>query len=486
MRRLLIIISSITGLAGCSAGQDYMPPELSFLTSNYQNQANQEIDRTTSIEDTTKAWWLSIDDPILHSLIEKGLSDNLDLEAAMARIEQARAKLGLAESDFLPRMDAAGNFTTNELSREGIQGANPFIVRSYEMYQTQANASWELDIFGRISLGRDYAQADLNTSRMKYHAASISLASKIGQEYALYRAIQQQLTINQQRGDTQRRALELNHSRFTAGISPETDVTQAQALLSETEAALPELEFQLAQSGYRLDILTAQPPGSTMILVAQSAIPEAPAAPYAGVPSDLLRKRPDILAAEAELHMANAAVGLNEAEYLPKFSLIGRVGLEALKNNDLFVSDARFLTAGPSVTWRLLEFWRIDDEIAQAKGRYKEVLAQYKHTVLQALAEVETALTRYEKKRETLKRQEDNVTAQQRNLDLLQEQYKQGIITFLNVSDAERAMQNALDSQALAKRDALNAYILLTESLGGYIPELEQSQDQMLAVKPLI
>ncbi len=198
--------------------------------------------------------------------------------------------------------------------------------------------------------------------------------------------------INKQRTKTQKRSYDLNVTRFKAGIAPEVDASQAQALLATTKAVLPSLEFQLAESAYRLAILTGQVPGTIEELFDVQDIPEVPEMPASGLPSDLLQNRPDIMAAEMALKSANTRVGIAEAEYFPKFSLIGTVGFETLKDNSLFNADARFLSLGPSFQWRVLEFWRIDDEISEAKGQRREALANYKKSVLNALGDVETSL----------------------------------------------------------------------------------------------
>lgn len=465
MKKLFFFLIGLYFLVGCSIHSPYVRPELSFLKEHYQNASDEK-----SCQQNGDSWWLRIDDLILHDLIAAGLEGNLDLQSARVRIQKACAELGIAEANLLPRIDLLGSSTANGQSREGIQGNNPALLRSHNMHRIKSTLSWELDLFGRIRQGQALFQAQLHAATLDFYATQVSLASQIAEEYFLYRTLEKRAAIACARKETQERLYYLNQSRFEAGIAPQIEATEARALLAETEAVLPNLLFQITESVYRLDILTGQSPGTWQEKIPSSiAMPPVPSLPEVGIPLDLLRRRPDVLAAEERLIAAHIQIGITRTEYLPKLQLTGTCGVEALKSENLLTSNARFFSIGPSLSWRLLEFWRIDREIQGAQSGVKEALIHYKRIVLNACAEVETALLRYQKCIETLRRERDHLQAETDHLNLLREQYRLGLLPFLNVAYAERRLQSTENQLVLAEQAALGSYILLNKSLGGQL-----------------
>ncbi|MFC3908941.1 efflux transporter outer membrane subunit [Legionella dresdenensis] len=458
----LLLLSSFLG--GCMVGPNYLRPKFNFVHNRYVNSHA----RTVSVPKPDKPWWFAIHDQTLDQLIKLSLANNPDLEVAAARIEQARARLQYANARFLPEGSTTATALTNQTSLQGLQGLNPFVLRTYGQNQIELDSSWEIDLFGRLRRQRQSAFANLDKAVLDRLANEVSLAAEVAHEYALYRTLQQRIIINQKTAASQQRSWYLNKVRYEAGIAAETDATQAKALLTETNALLPDLQFQLSQSAIRLDILAGQAPGTLEAQLKKAAgVPMVPAIPNPGVPSELLRLRPDILSAEQQLISATADIGANEAEYYPKFTLMGDIGVQALAQRSLLVRDAVYFYAGPSLSWRVLDYWRIDAQVKEARGAQHEALANYKSVILNALGEVETNLVRYQQRYRAVQRYRVNQDTQQRNLDLVREQYRRGLLPFINVVAAERQLYSAQEELVIAKQNFLDSYISLSEALGG-------------------
>lgn len=466
MRKLLgfSICCSTLMLTACMVGPNYQKPFLHFINSRYQHTQV----KTPAPVRVEKPWWFALHDHTLNKIIHCALRNNVDLEAAAARITQARARLYHSQADFFPSGNVGGSYTTNYVPLNGLQGLFPGIPRHYDQNELDFNVSWEVDLFGRLRRRNQVAYHNMQQTVLTRLGTEVSLAAEIAREYVRLRSLERRIAINRNITGMLQRSYKLNQSRYRAGIDSGTTVTQANALLLSTKALLPNLVFQRQESAYRLDILAGLAPGALGALLKRDhGIPRTPAIPNPGVPSDVLRLRPDVISAEQSLIAATAEIGVQQAEFYPKFTLVADGGLQALTSNPLFAAESFFLTAGPSVTWRLLDFWRIDAAVNEARGVQQERLAEYKSAVLKALNEVQTSLVRYQQNQLSLLDYQNNMKAQVRNLKLVREQYLRGLSPFLDVVTAEREVYLASESLIIARQSTVDAFIQMSEAIGG-------------------
>ncbi|WBY08028.1 efflux transporter outer membrane subunit [Sphingomonas sp. 7/4-4] len=343
-------------------------------------------------------WWRSFDDPLLASLVERALAQNLDLQQARARVGQARAGLRHANADLLPAGQVSGQASESWQSLETPQGriasALPGFEREAQSYELNLGASWELDLFGGKDAARDAARADWQASAAAAVAARLAVAAQTADTYVAIRSLQARLDVARGQQQVQQRLVDLVALQFRKGVAAELQLRQAEGALAQVKAGVPELEQGLEIAMNALDILLGVQPGSTRPeLAAAAPIPVPPAVSSAGGPPALLRRRPDIIAAERTLAASNARIGVAMAEYYPKFSLGGLLGTATMGVSGLFGGNATQASGVLGLRWRLFDFGRIDAEIAAARGRNTEALAAYRLAVLRASEDVENAFS---------------------------------------------------------------------------------------------
>lgn len=449
-------------LQSCTVGPEYQKPGMPFMLEKYATlgPVNKSVKRF---------WWEEFKDPVLNEIISIALQQNIDLEIAKARILAACARHGYAKADFLPSPTLQASFAHVNFSEESFaQYFLPLLPETINQNQLNMNLSWEIDLFGGLRRKNQMNYANLNAQILDKTAKEVSLAAEIAKAYVNYRAIEKKIAINKETTGLLSRLVRLNQYRFDAGIDPGTNVSQARALLTQTQANLPGLELMLKESEYKLETLTALPPGALAPLLRKShALPKLPKLPNPGVPSDLLRLRPDVLSAEHSLVAANANVGANQAELFPKFNLLATGGFMALTHNPLLTTNSLFLAALPMFSWRILDFWRIDALIKEAQGKKQEKLWMYRNTVLQAIHEVQFNLIKYEKHKETVHYYLENLKAQRTNQKLVYERFDKGLFSFINVIEAKRQLYVAEETLINAQENSILAYIDLSKSLGG-------------------
>jgi NodT family efflux transporter outer membrane factor (OMF) lipoprotein len=460
-RLALLLTLAVSGCA--TVGPSYTPVDPGLPLVHARSTAGDSI-RSPHLDQ----WWRLFNDPVLNTLVDRALSQNLDLAAADVRIQQSRASFRGARANQLPSAQGSGFANSQQDSREAAP--NPSIVsgESYKLYGGQLDASWELDLFGGLRRARRAASRDLDAAVANRAATQVSLVAEIADTYVRLGALQERLRLAQATVKTQKDAVSLAETRFSAGLVSELDVAQAEALLADFRAVEPGLKTDIQDRRNQLAVLVGVLPGDLdSLLTTVGSIPKTPAIPGIGVPSDLLRRRPDIIEAERRVSGASDRIGEQMAEYYPKVSLLGTLGLQSRDLSSLTSGGAGLYSVGPSVQWRLLDFARIDAEVLRAKGVKQERITLYRATILTAMQEVDTGLMRLRGSLEEQEARARSKEAQNRAYDIVLDQYARGLTEFLPVLDAQRRVNDASDALILARETRATAAIALFKALGG-------------------
>lgn len=470
MRNLLAIALIIS--AGCTVGPDYQRPATTMPAAYGAASATT---RPVSLAQ----WWTTFDDPTLSALIEEAIKSNQDLKIAESRVREARALRTIAGAARWPTLDATGSYSRNRRSENisgfaggsgptGSTGGFSFGDRDEDFYQAGFDASWELDIFGGVRRSTEAASADLAASEENRRDVLVTLLSEVARNYIELRGLQRQRRVALANLQTQRETLELSQSRFGAGVANELDVKRAEALLSSSEATIPAIEAAIARAIHRLHVLQGrQPETKTDELVRERAVPAAAGQVPLGLPSDLLRRRPDIRRAERDLAAATARIGVATADLFPRFALTGAIGFQSSDLSDLPRQSSEFWSLGPSFRWPIFTAGRIRANIRVQNERQEQAANRYEQTVLLALEDVENALINYGKEQDRYKSLDAAVKANRRAVEMSNELYTRGVIDFLNVLDAQRALFLAEEQLVISEKNLSEDLVALYKALGG-------------------
>jgi NodT family efflux transporter outer membrane factor (OMF) lipoprotein len=455
---------------GCTVGPKYRPPSVQLQPfHNAPAIAGRATDSVTPPLDT---WWTGFHDPELTRIIQRALDQNLDLQAAVTRVEQARAVAKEAGAKRLPAGTLNAQAETSRLSLEsGVGRYSPVLPnfnRDQTYYDLNIGATWEADIFGGLKRGAQAATAEAQTAEAAHMGTRVSIVADAGDAYFQIRGAQIRIQLAMEQIDTDDHLVRLVRQREEAGIASERELSQAEALLSQAKATLPPLAIILESQLNRLDVLLGAQPGTYATELATPAdIPPVPAISTAGPASDLLRRRPDIIAAERQLAASNARIGQALAEYYPKISLAGLIGNESIAPGHLFKESTFQPSAVAGLRWRLFDFGRVDAEVRQARGANAEALLLYRNSVLRAAEDVEdafNALSQSEARRDEVLKEID---ALQRVRDLSQQSYTAGVIPLTDVLDADRQLLVAKDDLAVSRESAARSAVASFRALGG-------------------
>ena len=501
MNRFVILVSSLAGATflGCTVGPDYAPPTTAmpdhfgeYLSASEATTRPATMPSTQAVSGQVERWWENFRDPQLNNLIERAVQSNLDLKAAEARIRQARAQYGVMLANEFPLVTARGSATrsrgsTGVGSRSSSSSAFTPTAHPNNLYQAAFDASWEIDVFGGVRRGVEAAEHDIEAAVEDRHNVLLTLISEVARDYVDYRGFARQIEIAKENVAAQEETLAVTRRQFEAGLktATELDVARAQALVFSTQSQIPALETSLRQTAHAIAILLGKEPNAlTQELGASRPIPSAviPVVPI-GLPSDLLRRRPDIRRAERQLAAATARIGVATADLFPKFSLTGSLGLESSKFKDIANYGSHFWSIGPSVSWPVLDFGKIRANIRVQNALQEQAMTAYESAVLIALGEVEDTLVAYG--REQVRRQDlsNSVGANRRAVSLARQRYDAGLTDFLSVLDAERSLYAAQDQLIQSDRLVSTNLVALYKALGGGWESLEP-QARQAAVRP--
>jgi NodT family efflux transporter outer membrane factor (OMF) lipoprotein len=429
------------------------------------NPATQPSAISTGAEPVAR-WWTTLQDAQLNQLIDRAVAGNIDLKEAGSRVLQSRAQLRLAGDTDLPKLDATGAFARIDSGKNGNPVGNGSIVTN--IWQAGFDASWEIDIFGGQRRQIEAARADFEAAMEDRHDALVSLTAEVARDYLELRGIQQRLKYARQNLALQQDTLGLTQALRKAGFNSALDVSRAQTLVSQTRAQIIPLTTDFRQHEHAIATLLGEEPGA-LVSELDPAMPLQPLPPIVaiGMPTDLLRRRPDIRRAERQIAAANARVGAAVAGFYPKFSLTGDFGLDATQFHHLFDWESRYFLIYPSIDWRLFDFGRTAASVDQEKERTQQALLTYQGAVLTALREVEDALVAYSNEQDHHAALAAAVESARESVDISRDQYKQGIIDFLPVLDAQRQLLSAQDQLAQSDQTLSTNLVALYKALGG-------------------
>ena len=435
---LLLPITFLMG--GCTTlGPDFVKPEAA--------EESDWLDKSKEISDASvdqANWWKVFNDPVLDALIKKAYNQNLPLQIAGLRIFEARAQLGIAVGLQYPQTQTANGSVGAVGLSENSPNFSPLTDDNFKNYQAGFDAAWELDFWGRFRRGIESADATLSATVADYDNALVSLTAEVARVYVNIRILEERLGIAYENIELQKKSLKIAGVRFRNGATTELDVQQAKENLANTKATVPVLKRLLRQAKNALSILMGMPPAElTGILGESGTIPVAPDQVAAGIPTELLRRRPDIRQAEMQAASQSALIGVAEADLYPSFSLLGSIGFQTSDTGsssagDLFESDSLAYSVGPAFSWNILNYGRIKNNVRVQDARYQQAIVDYQNTVLIAYREVEDAMVGFTQAREESDIREEGTHAAKRSTEISTIQYREGAVDFQRVIDAER------------------------------------------------
>jgi NodT family efflux transporter outer membrane factor (OMF) lipoprotein len=452
---------------GCAVGPNYQEPKLS-TPAGWQEAPQPGVDVRPA---ELARWWTSFNDPLLDSLVERAVASNLDLRIAEARIREARAARALAASGLWPTLGVSAAYSRNRSSENAFSlggFAPPGGKLEQNLFSTGFDAGWEIDIFGGVRRSVEAADAAIDATVESRRDVLVTLLGDVAKSYIDLRGFQRRLAVARANLKAQQDTLELTRIRFQAGLTSDLEVAQAEAQVNTTAAQIPTLESALKAAAYSLDLLLGLSPGALWNeLAGEKPIPDLPSEVLVGLPSELLRRRPDIRVAERQLAAATAQVGAAMADLFPKFSLTGAFGLRSVSAADWLTGRSRFWSIGPTVSWPIFDAGRIRANIEIRNAQQEQALVQYQKTVLAAFGEVEKALVNYS--REQARRQAllEAVASSRRAVEMANELYVRGLSDFLNVLDTQRSLYAAENDLAQSEAAMASNLVALYKALGG-------------------
>jgi len=413
-----------------------------------------------------QTWWSIFRDPALDAIIGDVRTNNLDLVAAVARMDEAAARYGIAFSGLVPTIDGVGGVTRlRDSERINYHGSLP--NNPYTLYDAGFTMGWELDIWGRVRRSIEAAHGQWQASLEDARDLLVILQSDAASTYLQFRTVQQRLVYARNNVVMQEGTLKLTRDRHAAELTGELDVRQAELNLASTRALIPQLEAQRAQSLNRLCTLSGKFPGSLNQLLQDTNGVQVVTAFPAFLPAELLRHRPDIRAAERRLAAQTAQIGVAKGDLYPMFSLNGSFEWQASKSGNLFNSDSAAYGFGPSFRWALFNGQRIRNNIRAEEALTREALANYEQTVLKAYQESEDALSAYANELSRLESLRAAVAAATQSVKLVDTLYRTGLTDFQNVLDMQRELFQQQDAQASSEGTATQYLVAVYKAFGG-------------------
>jgi multidrug efflux system outer membrane protein len=454
----------VSAMSGCAVGPNFEKPQADVPA------AWSDANSTSAVTEELTQWWTTFGDPNLTSLVERAINSNLNLKLAESRIRQARAARGVVASGFWPSADLSASY-----SRGRASGSSPIT----ELYQTGLDAIWEIDIFGGTRRSIEAANADLLTAIEDHRDVLITLTAEVALNYIDLRGLQQEIVIALNNLKAQQHSANLTRERFEGGFVSALDVANANALVASTASQIPVLRGAAQQTIYNIAILLGLEPSALLKeLLPSSTIPVGPVEVPAGVPSDLLRRRPDIRRAEAQLHAETALVGVAVADLFPRFTLSGSYGYRDNQFDSLTEWRNRSWSFGPSASWQIFSAGRVRSNIELQKAVQEQSMIAYQQTVLTALQEVENALIASSTEFEHRSALIEVVAANRKAVELSTQLYIEGQADFLNVLVAQRALYSSEDALVQSNRNVSTNLVALYKALGGgWDISLEQTSD---------
>jgi len=456
-------------LQSCTVGPKYVAPK-PVLMPFHNHPAAPSDDGAPAA--TLDHWWTGFKDPMLVTVIDRALAQNLNLVAALARVDEASAAAAGAGARLKPAAELDGSSTFARQSLQGNFGnvarGVPSFRRDIHEYSVGPAASWEIDLAGGLRRGAMAAREDAEAAEADHIGTRVIVTADAADAYLQVRGYQARLVVAQRQIVNDEHLVQLVKNRYDAGAATQREIAQAQALLEQARATVPMLRVGLERQLNRLDVLMGAQPGTyARELSPASEIPAVPPLPADQQPTDLLRRRPDIIAAERRVAASNDRIGAVIANYYPKISLSGVLGFDSLTAEHLFTGSAFQAVGVGGLRWRLFDFGRIDAEVAQARGANAEALAVYRQAVLKAAEDVEDALSLLSQTQLYAAELRSASQSLLRARDLAEAAYRAGSITLTDVLDADRELLTVQDQIDASRADVARAAVTVFRALGG-------------------
>jgi NodT family efflux transporter outer membrane factor (OMF) lipoprotein len=475
--RLVISAIALAVLSGCAVGPNYIRPQVPEM----KEWTEKEDPRIKSEPADPAPWWKRFNDPVLDTLIERAFRQNLSLRTAGIRILEARAQLGIAVGNQYPQLqqlkgDYAG-FGVSENTANTISGMDTRFTAANIGF----DAAWELDFWGGFRRAVESGVWNLDASIAGYDDILVTLMAEVARTYVVIRTLETRLAIARENVEIQDRSLQIARVRFEAGEVTELDVAQARSLLGDTQASIPRLIAQLRQAKNGLAVLLGVLPGEVNpMLVGPGQIPSAPPDVEAGIPAELLRRRPDIRLAESQMAAQCSLIGVAKADLYPHFSLFGSIGLSASDAaltaagfpggsslSGIWDSNSLQYNGGIGVKWNIFNYGRIKNRVRVQDARFQELIVNYKDTVLKAAQEVEDGLSAFLRSQEEVGFLRESVEGATRSVELSMTQYREGLVDYQRVLDTQRFQTQTQDLLTSTQGAVLLNLIATYKALGG-------------------
>lgn len=461
------ILGAAALLAGCAVGPDFEPPQAALAAASMQPRDGRPV-QALSDDPVPRDWWRLLDDPVLDGLIARAWDGNLNLQAAAERVEQSRARSGTVMAGLFPRIGLKASMDRQAISENGPMARLGASTAAHDLWQAGFDASWELDVWGRVRRQREGALASLEATMQEQRGAQVSLSAEIARQYLALRGAQKRLAIAEQNHAIATHLVRLTQSRQRNGVATRFDLASARAQLATVDALLPQLRDQHGVLQNALALLVGQPPRALDAQLAERRpLPgTAPRLPV-GVPSDLARRRPDIQAAQARLHAATAAIGAAKADFYPRISLAGGFGVQAFDAQNLGLWSSTQFFVGPRIHLPIFEGGRLVRTLELTESGQREAAIGYRQTVLQAWHEIDNALNALVSQQQRRVALEEAFAQNREALRSAEASYRAGVADYVTVLTAQRGVLASELELSDAATGSMVAVVYLYKALGG-------------------
>ena len=474
----LTLSVGIALLAGCTVGPTFTIPKEAYSITDIENNRDYVQQYNVSNTMISASWWSQFNDPILTELAARAEHANLDLQLTASRIEQSRARLGITKANKLPQVSFFGDYTREDISDKSKFAALGAKDSGNNYWQTGFDASWEIDLWGHIKRTEEGAMAELKATLLDREAFKVSLMAEVAHQYLQLRGTQSQLQIVQHNKAIAAHKLKLVSNQANNGFATRYDMSMAEAHLATVEAQIPRIIAKRNAQMNSIAILLGESPHALdALLIDAMPQPSLPNTIPIGIPSELAQQRPDVLSAQARLHKATADIGVAQANFYPRITLVGRTGFESFESGDLATWDASFFSMGPAIYLPIFQGGKLEKRLELTEEAQKSAAITYRKTVLNAWHEVDNALDGLASMRSHHDALEKAYHGYQQALHFAERRFEQGAGNYLDVLTAQR---NLLDSQLALSESVTStslSLVSLYKSLGGGWNAIEVSDE---------
>ncbi len=471
--RLLLIVS-LASAPGCTPWREYVANGYK-VGPNYRRPpapvAAQWIDSSDSRiragEPDLRNWWTVFNDPILNDLVTTAYRQNLSLRDAAFRILEARAQLGIAFGTLFPQTQTMNGDYQRFAATRNTANRSFIAKRFYDQWDYGFTLAWEIDFWGRIRRMIESADDTLSASVENYDGVLVTLLGDVAANYIIMRTLERQIYLTEQNVKLQMQTLVLADARFQGGTATDLDVEQARTVMKATEAQIPPLRISMRQANNQLCILMGMPPEDLEKKIGKGEIPTAPPQVVAGIPADLLRRRPDVRAAERTAAAQAAQIGVAESQFYPHISILGTLDYSSQKFDNLLSPGSLSGTVGPSFSWNILNYGRILNNVRYQDALFQQLVVDYQIAVLNAAREAENGLVTFLQSQEQTKSQAESVQAAQTAVEISLAQYQGGQVDFNRVAVLELQLVQQQNLLAQARGQIATGLVNIFRALGG-------------------